>query len=65
MGLIKYSYYERRPLIMFPYLITLNYLMITFTGVSFFKDITPVVITVSPAFSPDNIKREASVLVVV
>jgi hypothetical protein len=36
----------------------------TFTGVSFFKA-TPLVMTVSPAFNPDKINREASVLVAV
>jgi hypothetical protein len=38
--------------------------MITFTGVSFFKAITPLVMTVS-CFQSDKINREASVLVAV
>jgi hypothetical protein len=40
-----------------------TYFTLTFIGASSFKDITPLVIKVSPAFNPDKIKTEASVLV--
>ncbi len=42
-----------------------NYLMLTFIGASFFNDITPLVTRVSPAFNPESIRTEESVLVVV